>query len=196
MLRVRRASVLTHVKNVANTCSEAALCGGAQSDRRTSCSNRGTAAARRGYPVRRRCRRDHLTGCHQPGFDELFLRDRLVSVAADLERSAIRVAAHGAAAAHADVSTEPVLDRLAGDPHAVGLRGIGLECSFVDFLRFEHGLDFQWSQHDGQFPHRRFELATGIPATGASLAALDEALPRNLHRLHTIHAARVRDGRS
>ena len=157
----------------------AAVAAGSVGSWRARWGSCGTAAARCCATVRWRCRRKHLAGCHQPCLDELLLRDRLVSAAAHFNRAAIRVAAHRAAAAHAHLGAQPLLDGFARDPHAVGLGGIGLERSFVDLLHFEHGLD----------PSGRSAAASWAVAASSSRPVSPQRVqvsPPITRRLHTI----------
>lgn len=126
-----------------------------------------------------------LRGGDKRGFENEFLGNCLKHRSSDLDRSTLRVAAHGAAAAAADSRAKPFLHGSARDPNAVGLRGIGLKCLFGDRSRFENRLNAKGTERllectDGPL----YRLIRVIAAIARLPVRAHEPLPNNRERYH------------
>jgi hypothetical protein len=87
-----------------------------------------------------------MSGRNQRRFEKEFLGDRLERRSHNFYRSTLRIAAHRTAPAASDFCTEPFLHGSSRNPNSVGLRGIGLERSFIYHSGLEDRLNTQGAE--------------------------------------------------
>lgn len=147
----------------------------------------------------------HLSCGDEGRADEQSLGNRLECPAVDFDRTARRVAAHGATLAAPDARMKPVFHWCAVHPDAIRHGWIGAEGRVVDLADLQDRLDTEWPQDIPKGADSVFDLALGGMASHASRAIHDQPLPHNPKLIHAhimpilerpSHAANRTDGQA